>query len=193
MKEKRYFCDYWSGNKGSIKIIYLIIFLSFIIISSISSIISYNVLLLKHGNELNSYSESTYQYLNEIADNVIREGAGINLLALPDDVVNYEITIQDNEVIFKYYLDNNKGMEYAASADMTVKLSDNYEIISKEPNYSSEEDYISDIKGAMIFQSVMLGFVIWLCVMLVAFIGGTIADFVSKTNKYLSKKNTESN
>ena len=86
------------------KIPYLIIFGSLVVIITIGSIISYNVLLTQNENELNSYSESTYQYLDEIADNVIQEGVGINLLALPEDVVKYEITSQDNGVVFKYYL-----------------------------------------------------------------------------------------
>lgn len=183
MKEKRYLCDYWFGTGGSNMIPFLIILLSFIVITSVSGIIGYNVLLSKHGNELDSYSESTYQYLDEIADNVIQEGVGIDLLALPDDVVKYEITIENNEVIFKYYLDNNKGMEFAVSANMTVELSDNYEIISKKPNYSSEEDYISNIKFAMIFLSIMRGVLIWIGVMLVSFVGITIGAFVSKANK----------
>jgi len=183
MKEKRYFCDYWFSTKGSMKIPYLIIFLSLIVITSVSSIISYNVFLSKYGNELDSYSESTYQYLDEIADNVIQKEVGINLLALPDDVVKYEIISENNEVIFKYYLDNNIDSEFAVSANMTVELSDNFEIISKKPNYSSEEDYISNIKGAMIFLSIMIGVLIWIVVMLVALVGITIAAFISKANK----------
>lgn len=183
MKEKRYFCDYWFGTGCSGKIDRLIMFLSIIFITSIGSIISYNVLLSKHGNELDSYSESTYQYLDEIADDVIQEGTGINLLALPEDVVKYEITSQNNEVIFKYYLDNNKDLKFAVSADMTVKLSDNFEIVSKEPDCTSEEDYIRNIKGSMIFWSVILGIIIWFGVMLVAIIGATIGAFISKANK----------
>ena len=74
MKEKRYFCDYWFGTGGSNTILFLFVFLPLIIITSVSSIISYKVLLSKYGNELDSYSESAYQYLDEIADNVIQEG-----------------------------------------------------------------------------------------------------------------------
>lgn len=183
MKERRYFCDYWLGTGGSNWIKFLIILLSFIVITSVSSIIGYNVLLSKYGNELDSYSESTYQYLDEIADNVIQEGVGIDLLALSDDVAKYEITSENNEVIFKYYLDNNKGMEFAVSANMTVELSDNYEIISKKPNFSSEEDYISNTKFAMIFLSIMIGLLIWVDVGIVAIIGFTIGAVVSKPNK----------
>lgn len=183
MKEKRYFCDYWFGTGGSNAIPFLIILLSLIVITSVSSIISYNVILSKHGSELDSYSESTYQYLDEIADNVIQEGVGIDVLALPDDVVKYEIISENNEVIFKYYLDNNKGMEFAVSANMTVELSDNYEMISKKPNFSSEEDYISNTKFAMIFLSIKIGVLICMGVLIVALIGCIIGAFVSKANK----------
>lgn len=186
MKEKRYFCDYWFGTGGSVKIPIIIILVSLIVIILVSSLVCYNVLLSKHGNELNSYSESTYQYLDEIADNVIQEGTGIDFLALPDDIVKYEITNQDNGIIFKYYLDNNKGSEFAVSANMTVELSDNFEIISKEPNYTSEEDYVSDIKGDMIWLSFMIGVMIWVGVIIVALIVCTIVAYVSKANK---KKN----
>lgn len=179
MKEKRYFCDYWFGTEGSIKIPILIMLLSLIVIT----FIIYNVLLLKHGNELDSYSESTYQYLDEIADNVIQEGVGINLLALPDDVVKYEITSENNEVIFKYYLDNNKGSEFDGSANMTVELSDNFEIISKKPNYSSEEDYIKNIKYNMTFLSVITGLLIGFGFWVLILFGCTIAAFVSRANK----------
>lgn len=186
MKEKRYFCDYWFGRGGSNKIETLIIILSLIVITSIFCIIHYNVLL--HTNELDSYSESTYQYLDEIANEVIQEGKGINLLALPDDVVKYEITSTNNEIIFKYYLDNNKGMLFAQAANMTVELSDNFEIISKNPNYSSEEDFIIITKFLMFFGSAILGFMIWLGFIILSFIICTIVAFVSraKKNKNLS-------
>ena len=139
----------------------------------------YNSYLTKYKNELDSYSESTYQHLNEIADNVIQEGGNINLLALPDDVTKFEINTQDGITIFKFYLDNNSGMEFADSAYMTVKLSNNF-IISKESNYSSEEVYISNIKKNMRSRSFDIGFAVYTCYLVVIGISICIIDISKK-------------
>lgn len=149
------------------------------LIGVVSGICIYNSYLTKYKNELNSYSESTYQHLNEIADNVIQEGGNINLLALPDDVVKSEINTQDGITIFKFYLDNNSGMEFADSAYMTVKLSNNF-IISKESNYSSEEVYISNIKKNMRSRSFDIGFAVYTCYLVVIGISICIIDISKK-------------
>lgn len=139
------------------------------LIGVVSGIGIYNSYLTKYKNELDSYSESTYQHLNEIADNVIQDGGNINLLALPDDVVKSEINTQDGITIFKFYLDNNSGMEFADSAYMTVKLSNNF-IISKESNYSSEEVYISNIKKNMEMSSFDIGLAVGTCCVIASII-----------------------
>ena len=149
------------------------------LIGVVSGICIYNSYLTKYKNELDSYSESTYQHLNEIADNVIQEGGNINLLALPDDVVKSEINTQDGITIFKFYLDNNSGMEFADSAYMTVKLSNNF-IISKESNYSSEEVYISNIKKNMRSRSFDIGFAVYTCYLVVIGISICIIDISKK-------------
>ena len=149
------------------------------LIGVVSGICIYNSNLPKYKNELDSYSESTYQHLNEIADNVIQEGGNINLLALPDDVVKSEINTQDGITIFKFYLDNNSGMEFADSAYMTVKLSNNF-IISKESNYSSEEVYISNIKENMEMSSVDFGIANGTCYAIAILIITCIVDSSKK-------------
>ena len=149
------------------------------LIGVVSGICIYNSYLTKYKNELDSYSESTYQHLNEIADNVIQDGGNINLLALPDDVVKSEINTQDGITIFKFYLDNNSGMEFADSAYMTVKLSNNF-IISKESNYSSEEVYISNIKKNMRSRSFDIGFAVYTCYLVVIGISICIIDISKK-------------
>lgn len=183
MKEKRYFCDVWYGpvEKGErTSFVIVVALLGFILISSF---INYSMLLSKYENELNSYSTSAYQYIDEIADEVIQEGEGIDLISLPNDIVEYEVTRENKKIIFKYYLDNNKGMEFAESANMTVKLSDEFEIISKVPNYSSEEDYISHIKSDMRFLAIMRSFIICVILMLVGIIVAGIVAHISKVNK----------
>ena len=161
----------------------LLIIISIPLFSLLIGVVSgngiYNSYLTKYKNELDSYSESTYQHLNEIADNVIQEGGNINLLALPDDVTKFEINTQDGITIFKFYLDNNSGMEFADSAYMTVKLSNNF-IISKESNYSSEEVYISNIKENMGMSSIDFGIANGTCYAIAILIITCIVDSSKK-------------
>lgn len=185
MKEKRYFCDFVFGtpDKKTMRITTLIIFLSLLVIIPIA-IFYYNAYTSKHEYALNSYSASAYEYLEEIANNVITEEVGINLLAIPNDVVKYEISHEDNEIIFKYYLDNNKDIEFAPSATMTIKLSNNFNIISKEPNYSSEEEYVKSVKSSITFLSVGYGFISWVVIWIILLIVMLIGGFVSQARKY---------
>ena len=187
MKEKRYFCDYWFGEsesmKGRIERIALILISSLILITFIGGIICYNVIMSNHGYELNSYSMKAYEHLDEIANNVIKKGVGIDLSALPDDVVRYEITSENDEIIFKYYLDNNKDMWFATSANMTVKLSNDFSIISKEQNFSSKEEYVKNIKIAISFYSIAIGIFAWFIIMVLSLIGCIISAFISKSHK----------
>ena len=174
----------FNGVKNFIDIFFiLLIIISILLFSLLIGVVSgngiYNSYLTKYKNELDSYSESTYQHLNEIADNVIQEGGNINLLALPDDVTKFEINTQDGITIFKFYLDNNSGMEFADSAYITVKLSNNF-IISKESNYSSEEVYISNIKKNMRSRSFDIGFAVYTCYLVVIGISICIIDISKK-------------
>ena len=159
MKEKRYYCD-WVLSKPdeeSISLIKTRLFIPLIVVAVVSSIIYYNIMMHNHGERLfETYSESAYNYLDEIADNVI-EKDGINVDAIPDDVVKYEITNKDDEIIFEYSIDNNKGKKFATSASMTVTLSKNFEILSKKPNYSSKEEYVQRHKMAFYIFVPMFG------------------------------------
>lgn len=181
MKEKRYFCDLWDNSKKRSFLSFIMI-VSANIIGIICGIINYNVILSKYGNEFDSYSESTYKYLDKIADDVIEEGVGIKLVDLPKDVVKYEIYNENNEIIFKYYLDN-KDMKYVDSSYMSVLLSDNYEIISKSSNYRSEKEYKKNIKHQMIWESEIVGGVICIVLVSVCAIGFNIVAWISTSNK----------
>lgn len=184
MKEKRYFCDYWFGPSKSMKREVLIILLLFAFITSIGGRIAYNVMISNYEHELNSYSVEAYEHLNEIANTVIVKGVGIDLLALPEMMVfNYEITAKNDEIIFTYYLDNNDGMQFAVSAAMTVKLSNDFSIISKKPNCSSEEEYVKGIKFAIGFCSFFIGVFAWFIVIVIIWIGCIIAVHISELHK----------
>lgn len=184
MKEKRYFCDIWFGPSKIFKYFTTMMLLSLTILIAISSVISYNIILSKFGYELDAYSESTHLHLNEIADNVISKGQGIDLTAIPSDVVQYEIEKEDDGTItFKYSLDNNKGMQFAPSANMTIELSENFEIISKRPTYLSEEEYVRNTKLTMAFVSFAYGAVTIIGVTTISLVGCTIAALISRENK----------
>ena len=86
-----------------------------------------------------------------------------------------------------YLFDNNKDMEYAASASMTVKLSENFEVISKTPNYSSKDEYISSIKLTMIIVSISNSGLLIMILLLAGLFAVVIAEEISKAKK---KKNT---
>ncbi len=178
MKEKRYLCDFVFGelDKRTERIVILIVILSFLGITAIVSLICYNIGLTTYKDELNAYPASAYEHLDEIANNVIQEGVGIDLLAIPDDVVSYEITRKDNEIIFKYYLDNNKGMQLASSANMTIKLSNDFNIISKSPNYSSKESYVKYIKLAIGFRSELISIFAYLLFLLIILMSSLISE-----------------
>lgn len=182
MKEKRYFCDYWKRLESNSFQAWLIIIVSIVIVVSISGIICYNLIMSEHGHELNSFSEDNNKYLDEIANNVIHKGVGIDLSSIPEDI-RYEITKENDGIIFKYYLDNDKDMTFAVSANMTVELSDNFNIISKKTNYSSKEDYQNDVKIVMIFTSLMIGVFIWLVTIVLVVFTCEIIAHVSKAKK----------
>lgn len=187
MKEKRYFCDFWFRTGVSLKRLYAIILLVSLIILVVSSAASYGVISLKYRHELDSYSERTYQHLNEIADNIISKEQGINLSAIPEDVAKYEILKKDDGILFKYSLDNNKGMQFASPARMELELSKDFEIISSQTNYVSEQRYVRDVKLVMAFTSFCIGALSWIVIFIAALLGCTIAAFISKANKKKDK------
>lgn len=87
------------------------------------------------------YSEKSYEYLNKIADNIINEDVGINVALIPLDITEYEITYKNEEIVFRYQLDN-RGREWSTPASMEIKLSENFEILKREPNFHSQEEYV---------------------------------------------------
>lgn len=184
MKEKRYYCD-WAmspSNKKNNHLMYKVLFISLVVVTAISSLIYYNIMIHNHSEDLEAYSESAYKYLYEIADNVIGKD-GIKEAAIPEDVVEYEITYKDGEIIFKYGLDNNKGKEFATSASMTVTLSKDFEILSKKPNYSSKEEYIKIHKIGFYICIPIFGVLTWTVMAVASCIVMVVAIPISMVHK----------
>lgn len=140
-----------------------------------------------HSEDLEAYSESAYEYLDEIADNVISKD-GINVSAIPKDVVEYEITYKDSEIIFKYSLDNNKEKYLATSASMTVTLSKDFEILNKEPNFSSKEEYVKIHKITFYIFIPIFGIMTWCMVAFACCVVGGIAIPISMIHKKMNIK-----
>ncbi len=184
MKEKRYYCNWAlsSSIKNDKLPIIKVLTISFVIATAITILIYYNIMMSMYGENLESYSESTYKYLDDIADNVIGE-AGINLAEIPD-IVEYDITYKGGEIIFNYSIDNNKEKEFATSASMTVTLSKDFKILSKKPNFSSKEAYV--IKHEKLFYSIIFayGFLTWILIGIVAI------AIISNTKKMNMKDNS---
>ena len=133
---------------------YLLVTLLLIIVGTFSCIV-----IKKHYEyELNLYSVEKYQLLNQIANDVIKSDVGIDLSAVPDDVSKYEIINESNVTTFTYYLDKDKDMLFANSAYMSLILSKDFKIISKDSNYSAKEKYIKSIKTNMFFFSIVIAF-----------------------------------
>lgn len=184
MKEKRYYCDWAlsSSNEKDQRLISKVLLISLIVVTAISSLIYYNIIMHNHNEDLEAYSESAYKYLDEIADNVIGED-GINVVAIPEDVVEYEITYKDGELIFKYSLDNNKGKKFATSASMTVTLSKDFEVLSKKPNFSSKKEYVIIHKISIYIGILMSGVLTWCVMGVVSCIVMFVAMPISKIHK----------
>ena len=187
MKKKRYFCDL--GEQKS-NIMPIIVILFSIFLGIIVAFISYNVLTNKFEYEFDSYSEEDYEYLEKIAKNVVKDGEGINLSisAIPEDVVEYDIVCDNNEIILKLGLENNKDKVFAPSAYITIKISNKFDIISTKTNFSSKQEYVWYIKRDIVLISIACGYSAFSIVICIAIIGSTISD-KSKSHKKETKKN----
>jgi hypothetical protein len=190
MGEKRYFCD-WVNEPADVKYNCfidepLLKFLTIVsvIVGVVGSVIGQYIFKQGYTENLETYYESTYKYLDEIADNVISKD-GINVSAIPENVIEYEITYEDNKITFEYSLDSNKEEFFGLPASMTVSLSKDFEILSKKPTYSSKEKYIKESKFSLsIFFPIILGFgtFIWLTIL------STIAMFIAFPISKMHKK-----
>ena len=181
MKEKRYFCDLEEQKS-------IIVILFIILVGIIVAFISYNVLTNKFEYESDSYSEEDYEYLEKIAKNVVKDGGSINLSAIPEDVAYYKITANNNEIILKLSLENNKDKVFAPSADITIKLSNKFDIISTKTNFSSKQEYVWHIKRDIVLISIASGIIAFFIVIFIAIIFEVLGSTISNKSKSHKKK-----
>lgn len=147
MEKERHFFKKNEENYTFILKVGLIIILAPIIFIFSFWGIKYNYNMSKYGYELNLYSDTTYEDLSEIANSVINEGVGIDLLSLPDNVTEYSVTSKNGDIIFTCCLNND--MHFANAPTITIKLSDNFKVISESKNISSQEEYVESVRKNM--------------------------------------------
>ena len=149
-EEKRYFCDYFKPiSDSALKSLLAII----IVIATIFAITYIALTVSMYEYELDAYPEDAYNQLNEIADNLVIEGVGINSEVL-SKIDNYDIKEQNGNIIITYSVKNKTNSFISPSrVNMTLKLSSDFHIISRNPDFSSEEDYSKHIKSQIALAS----------------------------------------
>lgn len=109
----------------------------FIVLTPIISLIYYNIFVDVCDKNSRATYESTYEYLDKIANNVI-EKDGINIDAISKEGVKYKITHKDGKIIFNYSIDNDKQSAFT-NGSMTVILSEDFQILNKKADISLKE------------------------------------------------------
>ncbi len=153
MKEKRYFCDYFDFfNTSAVKTL-----MAIIIVIAIIFVISYIGLTISmYEYELNAYPEDAYKKLNEIADNLVIEGVGINS-EVSSKIDDYDRKEQNDNIIITYSVPNKTNSFISPSrVNMTLKLSSDFHILSKNPDFASEQDYSKYIKSQITITSIAI-------------------------------------
>ena len=160
-KGKRYFCDYfemvWTEPIKALIAIFIYLILVSGIIVTISSLC---LIAFMYEYELNIYPEDSVNKVEEISNNLIIEGTKIDLEDLAE-VDEYEIVKDNDNIIITYSYKNKRLSAFSPiNIEMTLKLSNDYHIISKEATFSSREDYSEYIKQQMIKMSLVIGIIV---------------------------------
>ena len=188
MKEKRYYCDWYLSNRRNGYKICFICTMLITITSVVGGWIFYRNLMYHYGDALEAYSESDYEYLEKIPDRVIGKD-GIHEVVIPDDIVIDDINYQNDKIIVKYSLDNNKGNKYVTSASITVTLSKDFKVLDQKRNYSSKEEYVQKCEMLFWDSTFAFGLLIWI-VMCIVCCGIVVVAFpISKMHKQRNEKN----
>ena len=133
MKEKRYLCDLYHDEKIRKRASIGIFLISFIIVLLSCHFIWSSKLFELEGGE---YPE--YEYLEEVSAKVINKE--IDRKEIPKDIKYVIIGENGNEEITYQLLDENKTKELGCPIELTVRLSEGFEV-SKQQNWPSIEKY----------------------------------------------------
>lgn len=176
-EEKRYFCDMLEGKftyntKRNIIIICIFAFLI--------SILGAYLWATKIDNEAyyKSYPEEIYEYLENVADKVIKNGAFYKS-EIPEDVT-FEFLENENLELSYNFKENSSLL----SINITIQISEKFEIQSKTRNISSIDEYNKDLKFARFLHVFILSMTIFLSIMM----GGMILLIVFNIISYFHKQ-----
>ncbi len=174
-KEKRYFCDFI----GQLEHPAAFNFISAVIIAVLASVFIYKFYV---SDSISEYSTEAAEYLSNVAEDVIIEGVGIDLLALPDDVMLGEIKrIDDDKYSFTYFFKDSKRAE-----SMYIILSNDFYVLSKNvpsPSQVNSLRVLNSIIGGLLF--VMA----WICLLFISYVISTAHKAIvtkKRKNKNLS-------
>ncbi len=183
MKEKRYFCDYFDFlNTSAVKTLLAII----IVIAIIFAISYIGLTVSMYEYKLDVYPEDAYKKLNEIADNLVIEGVGINK-EVSSKIDNYNKKEQNDNIIITYSVKNKTNSLISPSrVNMTLKLSSDFHILARNPDFACEEDYSKHIKS----QIAVVSFAIADSITLFLFVICIILQFESIKKKKNDNKNS---
>lgn len=190
MKEKWYFCDWVERKANSTidRLFYKIVIAFLIITAAVSSLLYANV-IYPYDNKVEESYEKLYAYLDEIDRQIVISEEGINMATMPKDIIEYEISYQDNGIIFKYSVKNNiiKNNLVPSVLKETVTLSKDFRILSKENNLASKEERekISEQFAAYTTLGVFTSLVIFFAIMFLILVPLTI----SLLHKLIDQKN----
>lgn len=179
MEEKRYFCD-WLDNKANLageKLFYKIVIAFLIITTAVSSLLYANV-IYPYDNNIEENYKKLYDYLEKI-DNTIVGEKGINMAAMPKEVIEYKIIYQDDKIVFKYSVKNDiiRNKQFPSTLKETVNLSKDFQVLSKENNLGSKEERekISKQFASYTRLGIMTSLVIFFAIMFLILVSLTIS------------------
>lgn len=137
-------------------------------------VLSYFATVLLIGNGAYGYDEKMYENITQaLYDGVIKE-AGPNVVAIRKVA---EYVLYDTENTKKLVANKRNGY---FNAEVTVYLSDDFEILKSSRNYDTQKEYINQywiVFGAGIFAG---GLLAWLIVVFLIWYGISVAASISK-------------
>jgi len=153
----------------------IIILIALIIVSCI---ISYNICNNKFLKEISQYSESDYEYLVTLADNICDEdNKSINTSNIPDNVQITDIIYSNEQISFKCILDKN--FIFAVNPQVFVTISNNFDDV--KITYPSKE--IATNNFITILLSICFGLLTVLIPMILIFLPLYIISIISSFRK----------
>ena len=150
MKEKRFLCDYKIGKfLGTLRGICIFFVLTFCTV--------FMLIKFYFNEEIYTYSESNVQYLEEVSKILIDEGKEIKLTNIPKDIYT-NTEVRDNLIYFS--CSKKKEYKFTPETKISLILSNDLEIISKEYSYNSEIEYRENTEDNINSYSVSIAFIL---------------------------------